>query len=161
MSKAEEFIRIVEHIQGTLISVPQYEIKKPEKRLKQVKIFLQENIIKDIWMYLAFTFMYKESNYTRFNVVPFNHLVGKTAYKRWIERSKEEEFVTLRFLMSKGLSNPLRTDKVELSERYLKEQREMYLNTPKGYLKCLSFEGRLFDKEECKKCRYCYVCKTK
>lgn len=157
MSRIEEFIEIYEYIQSRLLSRPNFELNLKRSVRSKLEKFLEDNNF-PIWEYLTFQFAIEENRDSRFKTIPYNHIVGKNALKRWQEKSKGYSFLVLRFLMSKDLNNPLKEKEVFLSDRYLKEQREKYFNSPRGYLHCQSFERLLYDEDACKDCRYNYFC---
>lgn len=159
MLPEEEFIEIYEYIQGSLISNPGYSLLKKRDNAKKVKSFLDKHTDLTLPMYnfITFIFVLRTSKYNRYKIIPFNQFTSENAYKAYKERDSQQIYFTSKFQMDHNLSNPIKQSCV-LSEVYLDEQRQKYFGTPRGYIICSSFNGILYNRGKCMRCKFNYIC---
>lgn len=158
MSQFNDFVEIYEYFQSRLLSNPQYELKADAR--KKIQKFLEQNEISDEWNYLAFQFCFKANSKSRFGVIPTNHIIGKTALKRYSQRTRQQVFMVSKFLMKFQLQDPRKKVECSLSDRYLDQVRNRNKNTPRGFVECSLFGKLLYDEVKCQDCQYNYMCRN-
>lgn len=156
-----EFLEVYEYIQGKISGNPGFQYNKPIEAKKKIRIFLQENpTVTDIFDFITFISVLRTSKYNRYTIIPFSQYTSKNAAKLYKEKTPQQDYFIRKFQFRFELRNPL-LKQVGLSTVYLDSQRKRYFDTPKGFLKCSSYEGFLYDTEKCKGCRYTYICGNK
>lgn len=156
MSRVKDFVTLYEFFQ-TRIRFREYHVTESEER--KIYKFVNDNDIKDPWDYLSFIFSFKCSTMKDKRMIPFNNIIGTKALERYRNRNKNSIFQTTRFLVLRGIENPLKKEKV-VSEEYWDNIRKRNMNTPEGHIECISkYECAIFDEEKCKQCKYKGNCK--
>lgn len=159
MSPGEEFVEVYEYIQGKINSSPGYECSKRRTATSKAKVFLElhHSLTAEIFDFISFIFVLRTSEMNRYTFLPFGQFVSKNAYNLYKERTEQQCYFLRKFQLERELRNPIQ-EIPSLSSVYLDSQREKYFDSPRGYILCESFEGKLYDEVKCKECRYNYIC---
>lgn len=159
MSKIEEFIETYEYIQGKLLGNPGYQYNKRKLAEKKTAEFLFNNpmLTENIFDFITFIFVLRTSKFNRYTVIPFNQFTSKNAVKHYKERESKMIHFTRKFQLDHNLRDPF-SQRIGLSIEYLDKVRERDFNTAKGFIRCNSYEGFMYDKIKCKGCRFTYIC---
>lgn len=159
-----KIITVYEYLYQRKYSQPDFTLPRTPRNLRLLGKF-QRSLPVDsgesfIWNYSVYAFWCYEGLLTR-RRIELNWIYGDKMLARYRSRSEEQIYYLQQYKESKGIRNPL-TEKysLTLSDEYKDRQRKMYWNTPRGYLNCLEFGGRLFEKANvyCKNCKYKKQC---
>lgn len=158
----KEFVEIYEYLMIHFNSNPVFSLKKTKQNYAMIENFLNTSNIQtpsQLWRYLLFQFVLNESRRSNKYSAMISNCVSKNALKRWEERTEEQIFLMAKFQREKGLSNPLAREEYSYSEEFKDMTRKKYWNTPRGYILCNEYDGALYDRVKCFRCKYKEACK--
>lgn len=159
----ENFIEIYEYLIQRVNSNPMYGMKRTMQNYKQISNFLERSNIQTaetLWQYLLFQVVLCDNQRKNKYFSTLSNFVSKNALERWKNRTDEMMFLVSKFQRERGLRNPLVKDSHEFSEEYKDLQRNKFFNTARGFIFCGEFNGLLYDKVKCFRCRYKHACKS-
>lgn len=162
MTRKEEFETIYEYLQGKLTNNPKYEFHAKRKDRERIKDFLENEIVGNLWNYLTFQFNRQVFilSVSKLSIIPLPNVIGKAAIERWRKRTQKDMWFTSKFVMEYDLRNPIQKEEA-LSDSYLDKERQLYFDSPRGYILCESYDGFLCHEKKCKGCRYIKLCEEK
>lgn len=107
-----------------------------------------------LWQYLIYQF-------SRYEISPYpitlDKIISNQSVEKWKNRTKQEIFYTHSFKTKYGIVKDIIPYK--MSEDYKNLMRNKHKDQYKQLVFCQEFEGYLYDKKKCSKCKNFEICK--